>query len=95
VAALPCILIVIGEKVMDTSTIREAVLRQPFQPFHLRMNDGREFYVPHPEYIAVSKRVVMVIDPTTEAGIQLEPLLIASMHFESTPSSPASGSNGA
>lgn len=78
---------------MDHATIREAILRQPFIPFKLRMNDGREFHVPHPEYIAVSKRVVMLVDPATEAGIYLEPLLIASMSYESTPSS--SQSNGA
>ena len=64
---------------MDTTTIREALLHRPFQPFVLRMNDGREFKVPHPEFLAVSKRVVMVIDVETGAGLQLEPLLIASM----------------
>jgi hypothetical protein len=84
-----------GEPKMDTATIREAVLRRPFRPFRLRMNDGREFFVPHPEYIAVSKRVVMVIDSVTEAGLYLEPLLIASMNEESEPSASSSQSNGA
>jgi len=82
---------------MHPSTIREAVLRRPFQPFTLRMNDGREFFVPHPEYVAVSKRVVMVIDSKTQAGVHLEAVLIASMHFlQSTPtSSSASRKSGA
>jgi hypothetical protein len=71
---------------MHTSSIREAVLRRPFQPFILRMNDGRVFHVRHPEYVAVSRRMVVVIDPETEAGIWLEPVLIASLEFEgSTP----------
>ncbi len=67
---------------MDTNSIRDAVLSRPFRPFTLRMNDGREFFVPHPEFVAVSRRVVFVIDDKTKAGIQLEPILIASMQIE-------------
>ena len=76
---------------MHTTTIREAARRQPFKPFILRMNDGREFHVPHPEYIAVSTRVVVVIDPQTEAAISLEPVLIA--YMQDAQSSPASGNS--
>ena len=64
---------------MHVDTIREAVRRQPFVPFVLRMNDGREFNVPHPEYVAVSRRQVYVIDPVTDGGTFLEPVLIASL----------------
>jgi hypothetical protein len=67
---------------MDTNTIREAVLRRPFKPFNLSMNDGREFYIPHPEYVAVSRRVVFVIDHVSEAGVYLEPILISSLQYE-------------
>ena len=67
---------------VNTETIRQAVLDRPFKPFVLRLNDGREFHVPHPEYVAVSRRVVLVIDEKSEAGVYLEPVLIASMHFE-------------
>jgi hypothetical protein len=69
---------------VDTNTIREAVRRQPFRAFTLRMNDGREYYVPHPEYVAVSRRVVMVINSVTEAGVHLEPILIASLQYDGT-----------
>ncbi len=65
---------------MNTETIRNAVLKRPFEPFTLRMNDGREFFVAHPEWVAVSRRSVMVVDHETEAGIHLEPVLIASLH---------------
>jgi hypothetical protein len=67
---------------MDTKTIREAVLTRPFKAFTLRMNDGRRYHIPHPEYVAVSRRVVMVIDSGTEAGVYLEPILISSLHFD-------------
>ena len=79
---------------MDTNNLREVVRRRPFEPFKLRMNDGRGFFIPHPEYIAVSKRLIVVIAPTTEVAIHIEPLLVASVHFEAAPSSPASGTNG-
>jgi hypothetical protein len=67
---------------MDTNVIRDAVLRRPFRPFTLRMNDGREFHVPHPEYVAVSRRIVVVIDAKTESSLWLEPVLIASMQHD-------------
>jgi hypothetical protein len=80
---------------VDTNTIREAVRRQPFKAFTLRMNDGREFYVPHPEYVAVSRRVVMVINSVTEAGIHLEPVLIACLQYDGeTPKPSADTSDG-
>jgi hypothetical protein len=64
---------------MNLDIIRDAVRRQPFIPFTLRMNDGREFYIPHPDYIAVSRRSVYIVDPVTDAGTFLEPVLIASL----------------
>jgi hypothetical protein len=67
---------------MDTNTIREAILRRPFKPFTLQMNDGRRFYIPHPEYVAVSRRAVLVVDSQTEAGVYLEPILISSLQYE-------------
>lgn len=72
---------------MHTSVLREAATRQPFEPFTLRMNDGREFYVAHPEYILVSRRYIVVADHETETPIWVEPVLIASMH----PGRPARG----
>jgi hypothetical protein len=38
-------------------------LRGGFRPFSLRLTDGRAYAVPHPEFIAVSRRVVVVVDP--------------------------------
>jgi hypothetical protein len=75
---------------MDTNTIREAVLRRPFQPFTLRMNNGREFHIPHPEFVAVSRRTVVVVDAATEAAIMLEPVLIASLKPEPEKTPPPS-----
>ncbi|HZT83191.1 MAG TPA: hypothetical protein VFA26_23380 [Gemmataceae bacterium] len=64
---------------MHVSVLREAARRQPFVPFTLRMNDGREFYVPHPDYLAVARRTVIYSDPASDREIFLEPVLIASL----------------
>jgi hypothetical protein len=67
---------------MATDHLREAVRQRPFQRFTLRLNDGREFHVPHPEFIAVSKRVVVVHDSSREVFIMLKPMLIASFQYD-------------
>lgn len=66
---------------MHLDVIRDALRRGPFVPFLLRMNDGRVFYVPHSEYVAVGQRHVYYIDPATDASIFLEPVLIASLEY--------------
>ena len=78
---------------MNFDTIRTAVRRQPFVPFFLRMNNGRVFHIPHPEYIALSRREVYIIDPATENGTFLEPVLIASLELV-TPQAGAHTSTG-
>ena len=67
---------------MGFDTMRDAVRRSPFRAFTLRMNDGREFYIAHPELIAVALNHVYVVDEKTQRGIFLEPHLIASMQVE-------------
>jgi hypothetical protein len=39
---------------MTLNPFRQAVLRQPFQPFELILADGRTFVIEHPEFAAVS-----------------------------------------
>lgn len=67
---------------MDAATIRDAVRSSPFRPFTLRMNDGREFFVNHPELIAVALTHLYVIDEKTQRGVFLEPMLVASMQLD-------------
>src|SRR5207249_4909920 len=59
--------------------IRDAARKAPFEPFILRMNDGREFYIPHRDFILITDRIVAVTDPETQSIILLEPILIASL----------------
>jgi hypothetical protein len=64
---------------MDVNAIREALHRQPFVPFALRLADGRELRVPHRDFVAVSARRVVVINAQDESTSILEPLLIVSL----------------
>jgi hypothetical protein len=81
---------------MHVDVIREAIRRQPFVPFVLKLSDGQEFHIPHPDYVAVSGRSVYVVNPVTDAGIFLEPVLIASLQPASEPpkSTPETTSGG-
>jgi hypothetical protein len=78
---------------MDVNTLRATLRKQPFQAFTIRLVDGREYLVKHPDFVAVSPRTVVVIDSETEAVTVLEPVLIISLeglrNGETARSSPA------
>lgn len=66
---------------MDVNAIREALHARPFQAFRLRLADGRELTVPHPDFVAVSPRRIVVINPADESTAILEPLLIVWLEY--------------
>ena len=53
-------------------------LENGFTPFALRLSDGRRYVIPHRDFIAVSSKVVIVIDQD-ELGVSINPLHIASV----------------
>jgi hypothetical protein len=65
---------------MDLQGIREALRRQPFEPFRICLADGRELPVPHPELVAVGKRRIIVVKPDDSWSV-IEPLLIVSLDY--------------
>jgi hypothetical protein len=67
---------------MDLVVINKVAHSEPFRPFTLMMNDGRDFYIRHPELISVADTHVYLIDDKTGRGIFLEPALIASMQAD-------------
>ena len=80
---------------MHVEVIRDALHQQPFQPFLLRLADGRSVYVAHPDFVAVSPRRVYVVNPVDESSSWLEPLLIVSIEFVgAAKASPAPDGNG-
>jgi hypothetical protein len=53
-------------------------LRGGFRPFVIRLTDGRAFAVPHPEFIAVGRRAVVVVDKEGDP-VYVDPLHIVSV----------------
>jgi len=69
------------EQQMDLQGIREALHRQPFAPFTIRLVDGRKLPVSHPDFVAVGPRRAIVIGPDN-SWMVLEPLLIVSLDYD-------------
>jgi hypothetical protein len=63
---------------VDIGGIREALHKQPFEPFVLRLADGRSLPVPHPDFVAVGTRRIVVINDDDSWSF-VEPLLIVSV----------------
>lgn len=63
---------------MDLESIRTALHAQPFQPFDLCLADGRRVPVTHPEFVAMTNRIVMVLAENSSFKV-IEPLLIVSL----------------
>jgi hypothetical protein len=67
---------------MDAAGIREALRREPFEPFSMRLVDGRSFEVRHRDFVAVSpRRVVVIHDDEAGSWSVIEPLLIVSLEY--------------
>jgi len=65
---------------MDLEGVREALLKRPFEPFNIRLADGRSLTVRHPEMVAVGKRRIIVVEPDDSWSV-IEPLLIVSLDY--------------
>ena len=68
---------------MDVEGIREALHKEPFQPFTIRMADGRGLPVPHPDFVAVVPRRIVVVAEDGSWSV-VEPRLIASLDYNGT-----------
>jgi hypothetical protein len=63
---------------MDLDGVREALHTVPFEPFVMRLADGRSLPIRHRDFVAVGKRRIVVIhDDDTWSFV--EPLLIVSL----------------
>jgi hypothetical protein len=65
---------------MNLSSIRDPIKREPFQEFDLHLADGRIVPVKHPEFVAMTTRVVVVAGEDHSVEI-LEPLVIVSLEY--------------
>jgi len=63
---------------MGIAGVREAIRKQPFEPFAIRLADGRSLAVPHPDFVALPPRRIIVINDDASWNV-IEPLLIVSI----------------
>lgn len=75
---------------MDIAGIREALRKQPFKPSVIRLSDGRSLPVPHPDFVALTPRRV-IVGAEDDSWNVIEPLLIVSLDYASSKSK---GGNG-
>ena len=66
---------------MDVAGVRAALHRQPFEPFAIRLADGRSLPVPHPDFVAVGTRRIVVVG-ADDSTLMIEPLLIVSLDYQ-------------
>ena len=72
---------------MNLDKIRKQ-LTGGFRPFVIRTSDGREFDVPHPEFIALGKGDIAVVDKDGDINV-LDSLHIVSLKSMKIPASKA------
>lgn len=66
---------------MDVEHVRQAVHKEPFEPFAIRLSDGRSLAVKHPEFVAISPNLVVVIGEKGYGTSNIDPFLIVSIDF--------------
>jgi hypothetical protein len=66
---------------MDIEGIRQALHREPFQPFKIRLADGRALHVPHPDFVALGPRRLIVVAEDSSWAV-IEPLLVVSLDYD-------------
>jgi hypothetical protein len=78
---------------MNIKLVRAAVNRQPFQPFVIRLADGRAVPVPHRDFVAFGRRVVFVVGDD-DSSMDIEPFMIVSLDKPGKKSKRGNGTGG-
>jgi hypothetical protein len=68
---------------MTVEQIRKAQQARPFKAFTLRTGGGREYHVPHPEFLFITPPGRTIIVADTDGAVELlDLLLVESLHFD-------------
>jgi hypothetical protein len=78
---------------MDIAGVRDALHRQPFEPFIIRLADGRSIPVPHRDFVALTPRRV-IVGAEDDSWCIIEPLLIVSLDSMRKPPRDGNGARG-
>ncbi len=71
---------------MDPNELWTLIRKRPFEPFTIRLHDGRVFEIRHPEIVVVGKRSVFIgmyresTDGPIDDWALISPIAIASLH---------------
>ena len=72
---------------MDIDGIRQALHKQPFEPFQIRLADGRALAIPHPDFVAVAPQRIVVVAQDNSWSV-IEPFLIVSLDYAGARATP-------
>lgn len=75
---------------MDFAGVRDVLHKQPFEPFLIRLADGRSLPIPHRDFVALTPRRI-IVGAEDDSWCVVEPLMIVSL--DALPANPK-GSNG-
>ena len=67
---------------MEIEHLREALHKKPFEPFTIRLADGRSMLVQDPEFVALSPSLVVVIGRNGYGASNIDPFAIVSVAYE-------------
>jgi hypothetical protein len=66
---------------MDIDGIRVALHKEPFQRFTIRLAAGCALPVPHPDFVALAPRRLIVVAEDSSWSV-VEPLMVVSLDYE-------------
>jgi hypothetical protein len=64
---------------MNAETVREFLIRQPFEPLHVHLSNGEVHQIPHPEFAILLKNTLVIGIPESDRVICCALLHIASI----------------
>jgi hypothetical protein len=64
---------------MNAETVREFLVRQPFQPLEVHLSNGEVLQIPHPEFAMLLKSTLVIGVPDSDRVICCALLHIASI----------------
>lgn len=54
---------------MNAELVRKHLKKSPFQPFRVHLTDGSAYDVPHPDFMLVSRREIVIGVGSTRSGV--------------------------
>jgi hypothetical protein len=69
---------------MNAEAVLERLVRQPFEPFELRLSNGEIYQVRHPELAAIGRHKMVVVDADTDRVSHIGLIHINSIHAVQT-----------